>query len=414
MPGLPAIWAIKGPSWIRKDKVVYPLALLIRILLILVGEWQDRNLSIPYTDVDYEVVTDAAQLIVQGDSPYNRATYRYSPLLAYILIPNILVFQCWGKVLFSIADLAVGRCLQSILTRNGLSSGAALGYASLWLLNPLSINVSTRGSFDAVTSALVLGTTALLEDSLCWAAIAFGLVVHLRIYPIIYAPAFVLHIAGSGQFTARKQSSRMNAATGAWRNLFSRRPMIFALLSATTFLLCTVVCTWTFGMDFLRDAMLYHLTRTDNRHNYSIYWYWIYLDYRAHHRWLLGLAAFVPQAALLMAAAGLLFRDLALCIFVQTSTFVFFNKVFTGQYMTWYLCFVPIIAPRLIPGPKTVRLLCGWVCALVLWLFVAWNLEMRGLNTFCPLWICSVSFFVMNLVTLNSCLRACSTSKLTH
>ena len=391
---------IKPPSWIRQERVVYPLALLIRILLILYGEWQDRNLSVPYTDVDYEVVTDAAQLIVDGSSPYNRATYRYSPILAFLLVPNVLAFRFWGKVLFSAADLVVGKFLQSILARNSLTSGEALGYASLWLLNPLSMNVSTRGSFDALTSALVLGTTsALLEGSLYMAAIAFGLVVHLRVYPIIYAPAFALHLAALTTEAGGKE-------TAVWAKLFTRRPMFFAILSASTFFASTAVSTWKFGEDFLRNALLYHLTRTDNRHNYSIYWYWIYLDYGAPHRWLLGLVAFVPQAVLLITAAGYLYRDLSLCIFVQTSIFVFFNKVFTGQYMTWYLCFLPLIAPRLAPGiQKAGSLTAAWVGALFVWLFFAWNLEMRGRNTFFQLWVASISMFVVNLMALNSCLK---------
>lgn len=399
-------------SWLAKDGIVYPLALVTRILFILFGEWQDRSLSIPYTDVDYQVISDAAQLVVEGSSPFDRATFRYSPLLACLLVPNVLLHRCWGKLLFSAADLVVGKCLQSILTRNGLPRGRSLQYASLWLLNPLSINVSTRGSFDALTSALVLGTTsALLQDSLGWAAVAFGLVVHLRVYPIIYAPAFALYLARSslpaGHGGAYPKGVVKGSAT--WTNLFSRRPLLFALLSATTFLACTAACAWAYGLDFVRHALLYHLTRTDNRHNYSLYWYWIYLDFGAPHRWLLGLAAFIPQAMMLMVSAALLHGDLALCVFVQTALFVMFNKVFTGQYFTWFLCLVPLLAPRLALGTKRTFVLLGsWVCTLLWWLFAAWNVEMQGRNMYLALWVGSVSMFVTNVVVLNACLHAYS------
>lgn len=400
---------MKPSSWLSKGNIVYPLALAARIVLILFGEWQDRTLSIPYTDVDYEVISDAAQLIVNGDSPYGRATYRYSPLLAYLLVPNLLLHRCWGKMVFSLADLAVGKCLQSILTRNGLSPGLALQYACLWLLNPLSINVSTRGSFDAVTSALVLGvTSALLGGRLGWAAVTYGLVVHLRVYPIIYAPGFALYLARSSLGSNHSDVSGIKVKDSAvWKNLVSRSPILFALFSATTFLGCTVACAWVFGIDFVRNALLYHLTRTDNRHNYSIYWYWIYLDYGAPHRWLLGLSAFVPQAIMLVVSAALLHGDLALCVFVQTALFVFFNKVFTGQYITWFMCLAPLLAPHVALGTKKSGALLGsWICALLCWLFAAWNVEMQGENMFSALWVSSLFMFATNVVVLNACVRA--------
>ena len=120
---------MKTLSWTAKGRVVYPLALVIRIAFVLFGEWQDKTLSIPYTDIDYEVISDAAQLVVDGDSPYGRATYRYSPLLAYLLVPNVVLHRCWGKLVFSFADLVIGRCLQSILARTGLSRDKSMQYA---------------------------------------------------------------------------------------------------------------------------------------------------------------------------------------------------------------------------------------------------------------------------------------------
>ncbi len=396
--------------------MVYSVALFARVLFILFGEWQDRSFAIPYTDIDYEVISDAAQLVVSGASPYGRATYRYSPLLAYLLVPNVVFHRCWGKLLFSLADLVVGKCLQSILMRNGLPRATALQYASLWLLNPLSINVSTRGSFDALTSALVLWTTsALLEGSLGLAAVAFGLVVHLRVYPIIYAPSFALYLARSSLTTAQRAvTDGHTKGLAVWINLLSRRPLMFAILSATTFMVCTAACASVYGLDFIRNALLYHLTRTDNRHNYSVYWYWIYLDYGAPHRWLLGLVAFMPQAIMLVVSASLLHGDLALCVVVQTALFVFFNKVFTGQYITWFMCLAPLLCPHLALGrKKTFVLLGSWTCTLLWWLFEAWNVEMQGRNMYLGLWGASVLMLATNVVVLNVCVREyCSQSPL--
>jgi phosphatidylinositol glycan class M len=71
---------------------------LLRALLILWGVVQDALLRVPYTDVDYKVFTDAARLVAGGESPFLRSTYRYSPLLAYAVLPNALLTPLWGKV----------------------------------------------------------------------------------------------------------------------------------------------------------------------------------------------------------------------------------------------------------------------------------------------------------------------------
>jgi len=79
-------------------RVLLAASALLRALLILWGVVQDHLLRVPYTDVDYKVFTDAARLVVQGRSPFERSTYRYSPLLAYLVVPNVLVTPIWGKV----------------------------------------------------------------------------------------------------------------------------------------------------------------------------------------------------------------------------------------------------------------------------------------------------------------------------
>jgi len=78
----------------------------IRICLIVYGIMQDSWMSVPYTDVDYLIFSGAAKHVVQGGSPYDEPTYRYPPLLAWLLTPNLLI-PAWGKILFSTLDIGV-------------------------------------------------------------------------------------------------------------------------------------------------------------------------------------------------------------------------------------------------------------------------------------------------------------------
>ena len=61
---------------------------VVRMCLLLWGEWQDRHLAVPYTDIDYGVFSDGALLVARGASPFDRSTYRYSPLMSDITHSN--------------------------------------------------------------------------------------------------------------------------------------------------------------------------------------------------------------------------------------------------------------------------------------------------------------------------------------
>lgn len=89
-------------EWIKLRSLILSSAVL-RLLLLAYGEWQDAHMEVRYTDVDYLVFSDAAAMVAAGRSPFERSTYRYSPLLAFLLVPNSFLHPSWGKILFSAA-----------------------------------------------------------------------------------------------------------------------------------------------------------------------------------------------------------------------------------------------------------------------------------------------------------------------
>jgi len=436
--------------------VVLAVSAVLRVALILYSEWHDARSVVKYTDVDYRVFSDAAHFVLHptdnnkalgpfgewlglGD-PYTRATYRYTPLLALLLTPNEWLHQSFGKYLFAACDLLIGllmhqllvtRILPSIIPlapaeaepvhgdeqaivptesatgkkekvvanpehrtdRASVISNRATLLVASHLLNPLVFSISTRGSSESVLSFFVLATLYFAYSSR-WdaAAILLGLSTHWKIYPFVYG------LACLGAIGSERGSRKW------WQRLLTSEGFRFAFLSAGTFALLSGAMYAIWGYPFLHESYLYHLHRLDHRHNFSPYFYPIYLAYPGQepleslemlpiYRQIIRspLTSFVPQMVLTL-GAGILFGrrkgDLAFAWFVQTFAFVVFNKVCTSQYFLWYTLFLPLLIPQLsLSTRRALQLLGVWVGTQALWLSEAYKLEFLGQNVFFSLWV---------------------------
>jgi phosphatidylinositol glycan class M len=218
-------------------------------------------------------------------------------------------------------------------------------------------------------AAFVLGMLyTLLKDQIIIAGILFGCSVHFKLYPVIYAVPIwfgVDYFVESNKYKKRLVKFTLQC--------FSKKRIIFGIVSFTCFFFLNWLMYQYYGQSFLHETYLYHITRKDHRHNFSLYFLHMYLSSNKvlGDPWstLNSLLSFVPQFALVFFLGLFLAQDLFLACFLQTFAFVALNKVCTSQYFMWYLCLLPLVLPSsellLKKKTKAIVLLTSWIAGQV-------------------------------------------------
>lgn len=231
----------------KRQWLVYTAAVLLRLALLVYGRWQDSNSPVKYTDIDYLVFTDAARYVSIGRSPYDRATYRYTPLLAWLLYPTTWGgpwFE-FGKCLFAFGDILTGFLIARSLTEQaGFSRDRALKYASIWLLNPMVANISTRGSSEGLVVAMVVPILLQALRGRIWiCGFLLGVAVHVKIYPFVYAAAVFWWLGPKSRDNVKTKESSLSKPS--WpetlRELVNKQRQTLVIASALAFTLLNVV-----------------------------------------------------------------------------------------------------------------------------------------------------------------------------
>ncbi|EZA50380.1 hypothetical protein DMN91_003921 [Ooceraea biroi] len=366
-------------------------AFLVRLVLIAYADFHDSNFDVPYTDVDYNVFTDAARYALEQRSPFERHTYRYSPFLAWLLIPNIVVHRDFGKVLFSVIDILIAFLIREILARQKCNKFIRDVCAVLWLFNPLTLVISTRGNADSLAVFLVMLTLDLLQrNKIVAAGLLHGVSVHFRLYPMIFSLPMFLSLSKNNRFLPNRDQ---------WKLAFSCAFSVFAL---------TAISYYLYGFKFLYESFLYHLVRKDTKHNFSVYFYMLYLSADEAQNLILKLLMFLPQLNLLLMSAYYYSEksNLPFAMFVQAAIAVMYNPVMTSQYFFWFLSLLPLCLPNIkMSITRCICLGCSWVLSQAIWLFAAYKLEFQSFNSFYFLWLSGLLFFSVNVKVLVDIIR---------
>ncbi|KAI9780144.1 MAG: GPI mannosyltransferase 1 [Geoglossum umbratile] len=398
-----------------KIRLTFLAAVLLRIVLFFYGLWQDAVSPLKYTDIDYFVFTDAARFVSRGLSPYDRDTYRYTPLLAWLLLPTAWSspWFSWGKAVFATGDIITGWLILLVLrSSSNMTEERALKLASIWLLNPMVATISTRGSSEGVLGVMVIALLwAVTQMRIKLAGVLLGLAVHFKIYPFIYAISIVWwldqdRIGGPSPVPADAEKT----VSGVIFRFFNSTRLTLGITSLSTFAVLNLVMFSIYGRPFIQHTYLHHVTRIDHRHNFSPYNSLLYLSSSPPGDSVLRLEsiAFVPQLFLSAVAIPLVLakKDLASALLAQTFAFVTFNKVCTSQYFLWYMVLLPFyISKSSFIARSTTGICAGllWILGQAWWLQQGYRLEFLGESTFFPgLWVSGIFFFLINVWILGT------------
>ncbi|PWY78049.1 GPI mannosyltransferase 1 [Aspergillus sclerotioniger CBS 115572] len=401
----------KTASFFQTPSLVYGSAIVLRVILLFYGARQDAHSAVKYTDIDYLVFTDAARYVSQGASPYARDTYRYTPLLAWLLLPTAwtgpsFLFS-FGKALFALSDVLAGWLIaRSLVSAYGMDAPRALKYASVWLLNPMVANISTRGSSEGLLGVLVIALLwAVLRRRVILAGILLGVSVHFKIYPFIYGVSIIwwLDREHDGSTKTPSKSTTNTTILSQVLSFITPPRIILTLTSLTTFILLNMLMYSLYDTPFIQHTYLHHLTRIDHRHNFSPYSTLLYLSAAGEVQGKFESLAFIPQLLLsvIVIPLALAKKSLPGAMLAQTFAFVTLNKVCTSQYFLWYIIFLPFYLPTssMLRNPRFGGLVAAlWVVGQALWLQQGYNLEFLGLSSFVPgLFLASIGFFAVNV-----------------
>ncbi|XP_050680263.1 GPI mannosyltransferase 1 [Leptidea sinapis] len=388
------------------------IAFIIRMLFIVYANYHDKHFDLPYTDIDYTVFTDAAKHVYNGRSPYRRHTYRYSPLIAYLVLPNVFLHINFGKILFCIFDILNAFAIKKLVERqiDGRNLKVPTYCTLFWLYNPMSIAISTRGNADSVPCFFIILSLMFLQtdviNGLCKYAVSgflLGVSIHLRLYPIVFSFPMYLSL---GTYNISRKTRLLN---GLLQLLPNKKQIVLAFSCIITLFALIYSMYYLYGYEFLFETYIYHIFRKDVRHNFSVLFYYTYLTAGQITIDLVKILTQLCECILLFVISlsfGVQPKSTPFAIFCQSVVLVAYNSVMTSQYFIWFLTLLPLVIHNLKINLKlALFLIVVWTFPQALWLYFAYLLEFKGEDAFLYIWMSGILFFCANIYILGQLIK---------
>jgi phosphatidylinositol glycan class M len=88
-----------------------------RMIFILIPAFWHIAYLPTFSSHEYVVMTDAARLIYRGESPFQRHTFRHSPLLSLLMVFNLKYWHGVGKLFYCMCDIITALLLRNVLRK---------------------------------------------------------------------------------------------------------------------------------------------------------------------------------------------------------------------------------------------------------------------------------------------------------
>ena len=377
----------------------YPV-MIIGAIALRFGFFAINEIFTITTDIDYHVYTEGARELVNGGNPYDRFTYRYTPLIAYMMIPNLTV-PFFGKILFNVLDLWAIAYMDLFLRRiPGLTSVQRYKSLSFWALNPFMAYINGRGSCESVSLLLLAAMLYHLrlanyrkaeKFNIMLSGVLYGLLIHFRIYPVIFGLTLYIYINKQRVFP------RLNI-------------LIFGILTIAVNVVLVSFFYKLYGDLFLQECYLYHLKRKDPRHNYSLFWIQTVFEYFTQTPLFpipnIGRLLLFVRLGLICVVSIAWRKQHLYAMLIQTFIFTTLNTVYTAQYIIWEIQLLPYLLAdsdvysRSKKGPFWLLILL-WFINLEYWAVESNKFEHLGRNTFYMMHFANLGYFLVRVLFLH-------------